>query len=194
MKMNTAHPSVAARSTTITIELADWGVDQLAGTDASPTDRLANSPTDGLILNYWLVKSEPDTYGWHQFTQKGRAVWDGVRNYQARNNLNAMRMGDQVLFYHSVSNPSVVGLATVVREAYPDPTVFSEPGATIPIRWVAVDLEPVLALDKPVPLAAIKAESMLANIALVKHSRLSVMPIRPNEFELILRMGTEFNE
>ncbi len=140
-------------------------------------------------MNYWLVKSEPDTYGWHQFTQQGRAVWDGVRNYQARNNLNAMRMGDQVLFYHSVSNPSVVGLATVVREAYTDPT-----SVDLPNRWVVVELEPVLALDKPVPLAAIKAESMLANIALVKHSRLSVMPIRPDEFELILRMGTEFNE
>lgn len=100
-------------------------------------------------LNYWLVKSEPDTYGWHQFTRQGRAVWDGVRNYQARNNLNAMRTGDQVLFYHSVTNPAVVGLATVVREAYPDPTV-----ADLPNRWVVVELEPVLALEKPVPLAA----------------------------------------
>ena len=121
--------------------------------------------------------------------RQGRAVWDGVRNYQARNNLNAMQMGDHVLFYHSVTNPAVVGLATVVREAYPDPTV-----ADLPNRWVVVELEPVLALEKPVPLAAIKAESMLANMPLIKQSRLSVMPIRPDEFELILRMGTLLNE
>ena len=136
-------------------------------------------------MNFWLVKSEPDTYGWHEFIRQGRAVWDGVRNYQARNNLRAMRLGDQVLFYHSVTNPGVVGLATVVREAYPDPTV-----ADLPNRWVVVELEPVLPLGKPVSLAAIKAEPMLANIALIKQSRLSVMPIRPDEFELILKMGT----
>ena len=135
-------------------------------------------------MNFWLVKSEPDTYGWHEFIRQGRAVWDGVRNYQARNNLSAMRLGNQVLFYHSVTNPGVVGLATVIREAYPDPTVTD-----LPNRWVVVELEPVLPLAKPVSLAAIKAEPMLANIALIKQSRLSVMPIRPDEFELILKMG-----
>ncbi|QJW90123.1 EVE domain-containing protein [Spirosoma taeanense] len=136
-------------------------------------------------MNYWLVKSEPDKYGWHHFTEQGRAVWDGVRNYQARNNLNAMRLGDQVLYYHSVTNPGVVGLATVVREAYPDPTVPDDP------RWVVVELEPVLAFYRAVPLARIKAEPLLANLALLRQSRLSVMPIRPDEFELILKMGQQ---
>lgn len=144
-------------------------------------------------MNHWLIKSEPDTYGWHHFIQQGRAVWDGVRNYQARNNLNAMRLGDQVLFYQSVTNPArsagaVVGLATVVREAYPDPTVSNESGAT-PGRWVVVELEPVMLLERPVLLRQIKAAPLLANIGLIKQSRLSVMPIRPDEFELILQMG-----
>jgi predicted RNA-binding protein with PUA-like domain len=136
-------------------------------------------------LNYWLVKSEPDTYGWHQFIHQGRAVWDGVRNYQARNNLNAMQLGDQVLFYHSVTNPGVVGLAKVVREAYPDPTVTD-----VLNRWVVVELEPVLAFDNLVSLRQIKADPLLATMALIKQSRLSVMPIRPDAFESILKMGT----
>lgn len=139
-------------------------------------------------LNYWLVKSEPDKYGWHHFTEQTRAVWDGVRNYQARNNLNAMKLGDQVLFYHSVTNPGVVGLANVVREAYPDPTAPDD------TRWVVVELEPVMALEKPVSLAQIKAEPMLAAIGLIKQSRLSVMPIRPDEFELILKLGQPIRE
>lgn len=156
--------------------------------------RLANKyPNKASILsishlNYWLVKSEPDKYGWPHFVEQGRAVWDGVRNYQARNNLRLMQPGDPVLFYHSVTNPGVVGLATVVREAYPDPTAISEPG-TPPDRWVVVELEPVMALEKPVSLAQIKAEPMLANMALLKQSRLSVAPVRPDEFELILTMG-----
>ena len=152
-------------------------------------------------MNHWLVKSDPDSYGWHQFTEQGRAVWDGVRNYQARNNLNAMRIGDPVLFYHSVTNPSrsrsgmpagaVVGLATVVREAYPDPTVPDELGGTgTLVKWVVVELEPVMKLETPVLLRQIKAELLLANIGLIKQSRLSVMLVRPDEFELILRMGT----
>ncbi|UHG89066.1 EVE domain-containing protein [Spirosoma oryzicola] len=144
-------------------------------------------------MNYWLVKSEPDTYGWHHFMEQGRAVWDGVRNYQARNNLRLMQVGDQVLFYHSVTNPAVVGLATVVRESYPDPTALDEPvvanAAARPTPWVVVELEPVMALEKPVTLARIKAEPMLATVALIKQSRLSVMPIKPDEFELILAMG-----
>ncbi len=98
-----------------------------------------------------------------------------------------MRLGDQVLFYHSISNPGVVGLATVVREAYPDPTVPQESNEVK--RWVAVELEPVMALDTPVSLAQIKAEPLLANLSLIKQSRLSVMPVRPDEFELILKMG-----
>ena len=128
-------------------------------------------------------------YGWDLFTRQGRAVWDGVRNYQARNNLIAMRTGDQVLFYHSVTNPGVVGLARVIREAYPDPTVADVPGQT-PVRWVAVDLEPLMRLEKPVSLRQIKAEPLLASVSLIRQSRLSVMPIRPDEFEQILCMGT----
>ncbi|NID11304.1 EVE domain-containing protein [Fibrivirga algicola] len=139
-------------------------------------------------MNYWLVKSEPDTYGWHHFTEQGRATWDGVRNYQARNNLQAMREGDQVLFYHSVTNPAVVGLAKVVCEAYPDPTADPQPnGKSTP--WCVVELEPTLAFANAVPLARIKSEPMLANIALIKQSRLSVMPIKPDEFDLIVKMG-----
>jgi len=99
-----------------------------------------------------------------------------------------MQPGDQVLFYHSVTKPGVVGLAQVVREAYPDPTVADDP-AQAKFGWVVVDLEPVMALDKPVTLAQIKAEPLLANISLVKQSRLSVMPVRPDEFELILKLG-----
>lgn len=135
-------------------------------------------------MHYWLVKSEPDHYGWHHFTEQGRAVWDGVRNYQARNNLKAMQPGDQVLFYHSVTKPAVVGVATVVRAAYPDPTVREEPN-----RWVVVELEPTLALAQPVPLARLKAEPLLQHLALLRQSRLSVMPIRPDEFDLIVAMG-----
>lgn len=144
-------------------------------------------------LAYWLVKSEPDKYGWHHFTEQGRAVWDGVRNYQARNNLRLMEVGDQVLFYHSITKPGVVGLATVVRTAYPDPTALAEPGTTgvpqPPARWVVVELEPVMPLAQPVTLAQLKAEPMLANMALLKQSRLSVSPVRPDEFELILKMS-----
>lgn len=144
-------------------------------------------------MNYWLVKSEPDTYGWHHFTEQARAVWDGVRNYQARNNLNAMRLGDQVLFYHSVIKPGVIGLAKVVREAYPDPTVSPE-SAQVKYGWVVVELEPLMALESPVSLARIKAEPLLANLGLIKQSRLSVMPVRPDEFELILKLGQKQSE
>ncbi len=115
-------------------------------------------------------------------------MWDGVRNYQARNNMRVMQPGDQVLFYHSVTKPGVVGLARVVREAYPDPTVADDP-AQMKFGWVVVDLEPVMALSKPVTLSQIKAEPLLANMGLIKQSRLSVMPVRPNEFELILKLG-----
>lgn len=139
-------------------------------------------------MNYWLVKTEPEKYGWHHFTEAGTGTWDGVRNYQARNNLTAMQLGDQVLFYHSVSKPEVIGIATVVREAYPDPTAPAELNGK-PTPWRVVDMEPVMPLPNAVSLAQIKAEPMLANISLIKQSRLSVMPIRPDEFELILTLG-----
>ena len=139
-------------------------------------------------MNYWLVKSEPEKYGWSHFTEQGRAIWDGVRNYQARNNLAAMKLGDQVLFYHSVSNPAVVGVATVVCEAYPDPTAPAEPNAK-PTPWCVVELEPTLAFIHSVPLTRIKANPMLATIGLIRQSRLSVMSVKPDEFNQILDWG-----
>ena len=139
-------------------------------------------------MNYWLVKTEPEKYGWSHFTAQGRAIWDGVRNYQARNNLAAMQRGDQVLFYHSVSTPAVVGVATVVCAAYPDLTAPADPTGK-PTPWRVVELEPALAFVQAVPLSRIKAEPMLAHMALIKQSRLSVMPVKPDEFDQILRWG-----
>ncbi|GAB3922455.1 EVE domain-containing protein [Larkinella terrae] len=134
-------------------------------------------------MNYWLVKSEPESYSWDDFVEQGKAVWDGVRNYAARNNLAAMRLGDQVLFYHSVEGKQVVGIAKVSHESYPDPTIPEDP------RWVAVELEPVAPLPKPVTLQQIKSEPLLQNIPLIRLSRLSVVPVSPNEFECILALG-----
>jgi predicted RNA-binding protein with PUA-like domain len=130
-------------------------------------------------MNYWLVKSEPGTYSWDDFTALGRDHWDGVRNYQARNNLMAMKAQDKVLFYHSVKDPKVVGIAEVVREHYPDPTTDDK-------RWVVVDLVPVEKLPKPVTLKQVKADERLTDIALVKQSRLSVMPLKKEEYDIIL--------
>ncbi len=130
-------------------------------------------------MNYWLVKTEPGTYSWNDFVKLGRDKWDGVRNYQARNNLKLMRMGDEVLFYHSVNDKEVVGIAKVVREFYPDPTVNDE-------RWVVVDLSPVRKLDKPVTLAQIKEDERLEGLELIKNSRLSVMPVPKDHFDIIL--------
>jgi predicted RNA-binding protein with PUA-like domain len=130
-------------------------------------------------MNYWLVKTEPGTYSWDDFVKLGRDHWDGVRNYQARNNLKLMKKGDEVLFYHSVNAKEIVGIAKVVREFYQDPT-------TNDVRWVVVDLEPVRKLVKPVSLAQIKADESLADLALVKHTRLSVMPVDQAHYELIL--------
>jgi predicted RNA-binding protein with PUA-like domain len=130
-------------------------------------------------MNYWLVKTEPGTYSWNDFVKLGRDKWDGVRNYQARNNLKLMRLDDEVLFYHSVNDKEVVGIAKVVREYYPDPTVDDD-------RWVVVDLAPVRKLDKPVTLAQIKEDDMLEGLALIKNSRLSVMPVRRDHYDIIL--------
>jgi predicted RNA-binding protein with PUA-like domain len=135
-------------------------------------------------MNYWLVKSEPFKYSWDTFVKEKRGVWDGVRNYQARNNLQAMRLGDQVLFYHSNEGKAVVGIARVVREQYPDPTT-DDP------RWVVVELEPVEALLRPVTLAQLKADSRLSNLALIRQSRLSVTPVRPDEFHIIVGLSYE---
>ena len=132
-------------------------------------------------MKYWLAKSEPKKYSWNDFVSEGRDYWDGVRNYQARNNLSAMKIGDRVLFYHSVTGKEVVGIAEVVREAYQDPTTDDE-------RWVAVDMVPVKKLTRPVTLAEIKAEPALAKVALVKQSRLSVVPLLASEYRKILSL------
>lgn len=134
-------------------------------------------------MNHWLVKSEPVKYSWEQFEKEGRAVWDGVRNFQARNNLQAMKNGDLVLYYHSNEGKAVVGIAKVVREAYPDPTA-DDPA------WVVVDLSPEGRLQKPVTLQQIKENEKLQQIALLRQSRLSVMPLRREEFDVILGLGT----
>lgn len=134
-------------------------------------------------MNYWLVKSEPFKYSWEKFNQDGRTFWDGVRNYQARNNLKAMKEGDLVLFYHSNEGKNVVGVAKVVKEFYQDPT-------TDDANWVVVDLAPVETLKKPVSLEQIKAEESLADISLVRQGRLSVMPLKAAEFDKILEMGS----
>lgn len=134
-------------------------------------------------MNYWLVKSEPFKYSWEKFNQDGRTFWDGVRNYQARNNLKEMKEGDLVLFYHSNEGKNVVGVAKVVKEFYQDPTT-SDP------NWVVVDLEPVESLKNPVTLEQIKAEESLKDISLVRQGRLSVMPLKVTEFDKILEMGS----
>jgi len=133
-------------------------------------------------MNYWLVKSEPVKYSWDQFEKDGRTFWDGVRNFQARNNLQAMRTGDLVLYYHSNEGREVVGIAKVVREAYPDPTA-GDP------TWVVVDLAPHSRFARPVTLTQIKNNDKLQNIGLLRQSRLSVMPLRPEEFDVIVGLG-----
>ncbi|MZG29669.1 MAG: EVE domain-containing protein [Nitrospinae bacterium] len=132
--------------------------------------------------SFWLVKQEPSQYSWEQFIKDGKTYWDGVRNYQARNNLNAMKKGDLVFFYHSVTGKDIKGIAKVTREAYPDPT-SDDP------RWLVVDLKPVKALQESVTLEEIKAHKDLQDIALVKQSRLSVMPLTKKESHIILKMG-----
>ena len=134
-------------------------------------------------MNYWLVKSEPDAYSWERFVKDKKTMWEGVRNYQARNNMKEMKKDDLVLSYHSVSDKEVVGIARVVKEHYPDPTAGSD-------RWVVVDLVPETALEQPVTLEMVKADPRLENIALVKQSRLSVMPLKREEFDAIVEMGT----
>ncbi len=129
-------------------------------------------------MKHWLVKQEPSAYSWDDFVQDGKTAWTGVRNFQARNNLQAMRRGDRVLYYHSVTGKAVVGEAGVVREAYPDPTA-QEAG------WVCVDLAPVKTLPRPVTLEEIKADTRLETIALLRQSRLSVMPLTAAEYRVI---------
>ena len=135
-----------------------------------------------MARSHWLVKSEPSAYAWSDLVRDGSTRWDGVRNAQARNNLQAMRVGDVVLYYHSNQGKEVVGVARVARAAYPDPS-------TDDARWRVVDLAPVKALARPVTLAAIKADRALRGIPLVTQSRLSVMPLEAAAFERILELG-----
>ena len=131
----------------------------------------------------WLVKSEPSAWSWDDQVKKGVEAWTGVRNYQASNNLKAMRLGDTAFFYHSVEERRIVGIVEIVREAFPDPT---EPLS----RWVAVDVKTVAPLTKPVTLAQIKAQPGLADIALIRQSRLSVVPLSEEQWQILLTMST----
>ncbi|MEY3855418.1 MAG: hypothetical protein RIS68_1432 [Bacteroidota bacterium] len=133
-------------------------------------------------MNYWLVKSEPFKYSWDDFVKEGKSVWDGVRNYQARNNMKAMKKGDWVFFYHSNEGMEVVGLAEVLTEFYQDPTT-EDP------RWVVVELIPKQKLEKTVSLKMMKADDRLQSLALIKQSRLSVTPVLKAEFDIILSLA-----
>jgi predicted RNA-binding protein with PUA-like domain len=135
-----------------------------------------------MARGYWLIKSEPFKYSWDQLVEDGSTYWDGVRNYEARNNLAAMKKGDLALYYHSNEGKAVVGVARVIGESYPDPTTNDD-------QWVVVDVEPVVALKRPVGLAEIKADPALADINLVRRGRLSVVPIERVEFQHILALG-----
>ncbi len=133
-------------------------------------------------MKYWLLKSEPDAWSWDNQVKEGASMWDGVRNYQARNNLKEMKKNDLCFFYHSVTERSIVGIVKVVKEYYPDPTDKTE-------RFVAVDVKATTKLKNPVSLDQIKENNKLKNIALVKQSRLSVMPIKKTEWEILIKMS-----
>jgi len=134
-------------------------------------------------MNYWLVKSEPHKYSWEKFNEDGRTFWDGVRNYQARNNLREMKEGDLVLYYHSNEGKEVVGIAKVVKEAYQDPTTDDK-------NWVVVDLVPFETIKNPVTLETIKADEQLKDVGLVRQGRLSVMGLKRKEFDRIVALGS----
>ena len=133
-------------------------------------------------MNYWLAKSEPESYSWAQFVKDGRTVWTGVRNFQSRNNLRAMRKSDAVFFYHSGAEKQVVGLATVAKEAYPDPT--ADEG-----DWSCVDLVAGAPLAQPVSLALIKTDKLLRDLPMVKLSRISVTPVPAAQARRLLELG-----
>lgn len=135
-------------------------------------------------MNYWLIKSEPNAYSWDDLVKLGRDHWDGVRNYQARNNLKKMTIGDEALFYHSVNEKAIVGIARVVRDFYPDPTTDDD-------RWVVVDFEPLKPLKRKVTLEEVKAIPQLSNMSLVKNTRLSVQPVTRREYEIIIKMSEQ---
>ena len=134
-------------------------------------------------MKYWLLKSEPSAWSWDNQVKEGASMWDGVRNYQARNNLKEMKKNDLCFFYHSVTERSIVGIVKVVKEYYPDPTDKTE-------RFVVVDVKAIKKLKKPVSLDQIKYNNKLQNIALVKQSRLSVMPVKKMEWNEIIKMSS----
>lgn len=133
-------------------------------------------------MAYWLVKQEPETYSFDRFAKEQTVVWDGVRNHQAKRHLSEMKAGDQVLYYHTGKERSIVGIAHVAREAYPDPSAGSG-------DWVAVDLRAERRLERPVPLSEIKADAVLSDMALVRQGRLSVMPVKTSEWQRILALA-----
>ena len=133
-------------------------------------------------MKYWLLKSEPDAWSWENQVKEGASMWDGVRNYQARNNLKEMKKNDLCFFYHSVTERSIVGIVKVVKEYYPDPT--DKTG-----RFVVVDVKATKKLKNPVSLDQIKENNKLKDIALVKQSRLSVMPLKKTEWDIIIKMS-----
>jgi len=136
-----------------------------------------------LMSQYWLVKQEPTAYSWDQFVADGKTDWTGVRNFQARNNLRSMKLGDSVLYYHSVNGKAVVGIAKVTKEAFRDPTAAEG-------DWSAVELTPVRPVQRPVKLDQIKNEPRLANVPLLRYLRLSVMKLTKEEFDTILELGS----
>ncbi len=133
-------------------------------------------------MNYWLLKSEPSTWSWNDQVKEGASMWDGVRNYQARNNLKKMKTGDHCFFYHSVTEKSIIGIVKVVKESYPDPT--DESG-----KFLAVDVKAIKKFRNPVSLQEIKKIKKLSDIALIRQSRLSVMPITKSEWNIIHKMS-----
>jgi predicted RNA-binding protein with PUA-like domain len=135
-------------------------------------------------MAYWLIKSEPFKYSWEQFLKDKRTFWDGVRNYAARNNMKAMKLGDELFFYHSNEGLAVVGVAKVVKEFYQDPTTDED-------AWVVVDVAPVKTLKKPVTLQQIKSDKRLANMEIIRLSRLSVSKVQPEEWNVIMELAGE---
>ena len=133
-------------------------------------------------MNYWLMKTEADTFSWDDLIRDKKAGWDGVRNFQARTHLKNMKKGDEAFFYHTGDEKAIVGVARITKEHYPDPTDN---------EWVAVEIVPVRKLKKPVTLAQIKADKRLSNMVLVKASRLSVQPVKPEEFEMVLALSED---
>ncbi len=134
------------------------------------------------MANYWLLKSEPFKYSWEQLLKDGKTFWDGVRNFQARKNLMAMKKGDKCFFYHSNEGLCIMGIAEVIKEHYPDPTDNTG-------KWVCVDIKPYKSLKKPVTLQEIKEHPVLKNMQFVKQQRLSVSAVTPEEYEIICKLG-----